>query len=141
MKTYKMKINGEEYSTKIKKYKNDLVIVEVNGLDYEVHLEKERRKENIVRSDKARPALDFVKTSAKPAVATPGVVVAPIPGLILRILVKEGETINAGDTVLILEAMKMESEITSTASGVVTKIIAREGISVQESDPLIEVGE
>jgi glutaconyl-CoA/methylmalonyl-CoA decarboxylase subunit gamma len=141
MKTYKMKINGEEYKTRIKKYKNDLVIVEVNGLDYEVHLEKERRKEDIIRSDKTKPALDFVKKISKPVVAAPGAVLAPIPGLVLRILVKEGDTINIGDNVLILEAMKMESEIASTAGGTIKKINVKEGDSVQESDTLIEVGE
>ncbi|RLC52071.1 MAG: acetyl-CoA carboxylase biotin carboxyl carrier protein subunit [Candidatus Cloacimonadota bacterium] len=141
MKTYEMKINGEEYKTRIKKYKNDQVIVEVNGLDYVVQLEKDRRKEDIVRSDKAQPSLDVVKKVSKPVVAAPGAVLAPIPGLVLRILVKEGDKINVGDTVLILEAMKMESEIASTASGTINKINVKEGGSVQESDTLIEVGE
>ncbi|OPX28812.1 MAG: hypothetical protein B1H06_02505, partial [Candidatus Cloacimonas sp. 4484_143] len=119
MKTYEMKINGEKYKTRIKKYKNDQVIVEVNGLDYVVQLEKDRRKEDIVRSDKAQPSLDVVKKVSKPVVAAPGAVLAPIPGLVLRIIVKEGDKINVGDTVLILEAMKMESEIASTASGTI----------------------
>ncbi|HHE64686.1 MAG: acetyl-CoA carboxylase biotin carboxyl carrier protein subunit [Candidatus Cloacimonadota bacterium] len=141
MKTYEMKINGEKYKTRIKKYKNDQVIVEVNGLDYVVQLEKDRRKEDIVRSDKAQPSLDVVKKVSKPVVAAPGAVLAPIPGLVLRILVKEGDKINVGDTVLILEAMKMESEIASTASGTINKINVKEGGSVQESDTLIEVGE
>ena len=141
MKTYEMKINGEKYKTRIKKYKNDQVIVEVNGLDYVVQLEKDRRKEDIVRSDKAQPSLDVVKKVSKPVVAAPGAVLAPIPGLVLRILVKEGDKINVGDTVLILEAMKMESEIASTASGTINKINVKEGVSVQESDTLIEVGE
>ena len=141
MKTYEMKINGEKYKTRIKKYKNDQVIVEVNGLDYVVQLEKDRRKKDIVRSDKAQPSLDVVKKVSKPVVAAPGAVLAPIPGLVLRILVKEGDKINVGDTVLILEAMKMESEIASTASGTINKINVKEGGSVQESDTLIEVGE
>jgi glutaconyl-CoA/methylmalonyl-CoA decarboxylase subunit gamma len=141
MKTYKMKINGEKYDAKIKKYKSDQVIVEVNGIDYEIELETtDRRKTEIVRSEKIRPTIDVVKTPSKPIAASAGSVLAPIPGLILRILVKEGDSVNAGDPVLILEAMKMESEITSTIAGVVNNISVKEGTSVQEGEALIEVG-
>lgn len=141
MKTYKMKINGEKYDAKIKKYKSDQVIVEVNGIDYEIELEKtDRRKTEIVRSPKTQPALDVVKTPSKPVVVSAGSVLAPIPGLVLRILVKEGDRVNSGDPVLILEAMKMESEIISTATGIISKISVKEGASVQEGEALIEVG-
>ena len=141
MKTYKMKINGEKYDARIKKYKSDQVIVEVNGIDYEIELEKtDRRKTEIVRSEKTKPALEVVKTSSKPVAASAGSVLAPIPGLVLRILVKEGDSITAGETVLILEAMKMESEITSAITGIISKIHVKEGDSVQEGEILIEVG-
>lgn len=141
MKTYNMKINGEKYEAKIKKYKSDQVIVEVNGIDYEINLEQpERRKKEIVRSEKTQPVLEVVKTSPKPLVAAAGSIVAPIPGLVLRFLVNEGDSVKAGDPVLILEAMKMESEITSTATGVVKKINVKEGASVQEGEALIEIG-
>jgi len=141
MKTYKMNINGEKYDARIKKYKSDQVIVEVNGIDYEINLEHlERRKKEIVRSEKTQPVLEVVKTSPKPAVTAAGSIVAPIPGLVLRFLVKEGDSVKAGDPVLILEAMKMESEIASTATGVVKKINVKEGTSVQEGEALIEIG-
>ena len=141
MKTYKMKINGEKYDARIKKYTSDQVIVEVNGIDYEIELEKtDRRKTEIVRSPKTKPALEVVKISSKPVAASAGSVLAPIPGLVLRILVKEGDGITAGETVLILEAMKMESEITSATTGIISKIHVKEGASVQEGEILIEVG-
>lgn len=141
MKTYKMKINGEKYDARIKKYKSDQVIVEVNGIDYKIELERvNRRKPEIVRSKKTQPVLNVVKTPSKPVAASAGSVLAPIPGLVLRILVKEGNNINAGDPVLILEAMKMESEIASTATGIIKKIRVNEGASVQEGEVLIEVG-
>ncbi len=141
MKTYKMKINGEKYNAKIKKYKNFQVVVEVNGIDYEIELEKgDRRKPEIVRSQKTQPALDIVKVPSKPVVTTAGSVLAPIPGLVLKILVEKGDNVNAGDPVLILEAMKMESEIASTATGIIKKIRVKEGASVQEGEVLIEVG-
>lgn len=142
MKKYKMKINGEKYEAKIKKYKADQVIVEVNGIDYEIDLEKaHRRKSDIIRSERTQPALNVVKQPSKPVTTSAGTVLAPIPGLVLRILVNEGDSVNMGDPVLILEAMKMESEITSTASGKVNKISVKEGSSVQEGEVLVEVGD
>lgn len=141
MKTYKMTINGEKYDAKIKKYKSDQVIVEVNGIDYEIELEKtDRKKTEIVRSQKTQPVLDVAKTPSKPVATAAGSVLAPIPGIVLHLLVKEGDSMNAGDPVLILEAMKMESEIASTATGIISKISVKEGASVQEGEVLIEVG-
>ncbi len=141
MKTYIMKINGEKYDARIKKYKSNQVIVEVNGIDYEIELEKtDRRKTEIVRSEKTQPMLNVVKTSSKPIATSDGSILAPIPGLVLRILVKEGNSVKTGDTVLILEAMKMESEIASTATGIIKTINVKEGASVQEGEILIEVG-
>ncbi|OPX26970.1 MAG: hypothetical protein B1H06_05125 [Candidatus Cloacimonas sp. 4484_143] len=141
MKTYQMKINGEKYDAKIKKYKKFQVVVEVNGIDYEIELEKtDRRKTEIVRSQKTQPTLDVVKKPSKPVAASAGSVLAPIPGLVLNLLVKEGDSVNAGDPVLILEAMKMESEIASTSTGIINKINVKEGTSVQEGEVLIEVG-
>lgn len=144
MKTYKMKINSEKYDVRIKKYKGTYVLVEVNGIDYGVDMEIEHQpKVQLVRSPKATPSLDVAKSAEKKQkISTqPGSVLAPIPGLVLRILVKEGDLVNVGDTILILEAMKMESEIASTASGLVKKINVKEGQIIQEDDVLIEVGE
>ena len=94
----------------------------------------------MVRSKKTQPTLNVVKTPSKPVVASAGSVLAPIPGLVLSLLVKEGDSVNAGDPVLILEAMKMESEIASTATGIISKIYAKESASVHEGEVLIEVG-
>lgn len=142
MKTYKMLINGEKYEAKIKKYKGTFVLVEVNGMDYGVELDVENvPKVQLVRSQKTAPILNGLKKSEKRQPAVPGSVLAPIPGLVLRILIKEGDEIAVGDKILVLEAMKMESEIVSTAGGIVKSIRVKEGESVQEDDILIEVGE
>ncbi|HPR17545.1 MAG TPA: biotin/lipoyl-binding protein [Candidatus Cloacimonadota bacterium] len=142
MKIYKMTINGEKYNAKIKEYKGNYVLVEVNGIDYGIELEVENKPVvQLVRSQKSSPALNVTKSTVNKQPAQAGSVLAPIPGLVLRILVKEGDTIHVGDTILVLEAMKMESEIASTASGIVKSINVKEGSSVQEDDVLITVGE
>ncbi len=84
-------------------------------------------------------------TPAAPAAPTPtpageGVVTAPMPGKILRILVKEGEQVKTGQGLLILEAMKMENEIPAPKDGVVKRILVKEGDTVNTGDPMIEIG-
>ena len=78
--------------------------------------------------------------SPTPAPAGEGVVTAPMPGKILRILVKEGEEVKTGQGLLILEAMKMENEIPSPKDGVVKKILVKEGDTVDTGQALIELG-
>lgn len=68
------------------------------------------------------------------------VVTAPLPGVILDIKVKVGDAVKAGQTVAVLEAMKMENEIEATASGTVTAVNAGKGDSVLEGAAIITIG-
>ncbi len=63
---------------------------------------------------------------------------APMPGLIVSVSVKEGNLVKSGDTVLILEAMKMENVIRATGEGTVKKILARKGDRVEKGQTLVE---
>lgn len=141
MKTYKFKINKDKYTAKILEYKGDSVIVEVNGGSYHVEIEHEATKtKKLVRSQKPTTAVTPISTPKK-AVAGAGSVIAPIPGQIHTVLVKEGDMVNAGDPVIILEAMKMESEINAVATGKITKLAVKQGENVQEGQLLVEIGE
>ncbi len=87
----------------------------------------------------AAPAPAAPKAPAAPvAGGTP--IVAPMPGMIIRYDVKEGDSIKEGDIVLILEAMKMENSIASTAAGTVKQINFKDGDSVQKDDVLLVIG-
>ncbi len=66
-------------------------------------------------------------------------VLSPLPGTILDIKVAEGQAIQAGECVVILEAMKMENEIPSDFAGTVTKILIDKGAVVQSGDVLAEI--
>ncbi|MDP8220573.1 MAG: biotin/lipoyl-containing protein [Candidatus Stygibacter frigidus] len=142
MKKYKLTIDEKEYDTRIVEYESDRVIVKVNGHDYEVNIDTDARKvTQIIRSPKKSPDLGVLGSHEKKKVSvSPGTVTSPIPGLVISIKVAEGDTVAKGDTIIILEAMKMESEIASTASGTVKKIFVKEQQSIQEDDPIIEVG-
>jgi len=66
-------------------------------------------------------------------------VVAPLPGTILKIFVKEGDTVNAGDKLLMMEAMKMENEVLAEKGGTVKSIKVSQNDSVLQNDSLIEI--
>lgn len=85
---------------------------------------------------KAAPA----PAAAKPAAnAGSGSVVAPMPGTILKVLKKDGDAVKAGDVVLVLEAMKMENEITAPVDGAIASLSLAEGSTVGGGDLLFEV--
>ena len=142
MKKYKLNINNKEYNTRIVDYTGNRVIIKVNGSDYDVKVTPEEQSvTRIIRKEKTTPDLNVLKNQQKKKAPTaPGTVVSPIPGLVLSVKVAEGDTVNAGDTIIILEAMKMESEIASTASGTVKKVLVKEQQTLQEGDAIIEVG-
>ncbi len=78
--------------------------------------------------------------AAAPAPAGASVVEAPMPGKILKLSVAVGASVASGDVLLILEAMKMENEISAPVSGTIREIRAREGDSVNTGDVLVVLG-
>jgi acetyl-CoA/propionyl-CoA carboxylase, biotin carboxylase, biotin carboxyl carrier protein len=69
-----------------------------------------------------------------------GTLVSPLQGTVLRVNVKQGEDVDAGAVVCVIEAMKMENEITATVAGKVTELNVKEGASVSAGDPLATIG-
>ena len=85
----------------------------------------------------AAPAAALV--SAAPALAAGEVVKSPMPGNILKINVTVGQKVNEGDTLLVLEAMKMENEIAAPKAGTVAQIIVSKGAVVETGAPLVVI--
>lgn len=94
-----------------------------------------------VIAPKPAPQAPESVTNAKPAAPVIGnnMVMSPLPGKITKITVKVGDQVNAGDTVLLLEAMKMENSITTECSGKIKAIMVAEGDQVQNGQNLIEL--
>lgn len=85
----------------------------------------------------AAPAAASV--SSAPALAAGEVVKSPMPGNILKINVTVGQKVNEGDTLLVLEAMKMENEIAAPKAGTVAQIIVSKGAVVETGAPLVVI--
>lgn len=145
MKEYKYKINGNSYNVNIGDIEDNVAQVEVNGVAYRVELEA--KKAAAIKSVQSpRPAAAPRTPSGEKVIAKPQAgnanakaVKAPLPGVVLSIPVKVGDTVKADDTVLVLEAMKMENAIHAGANGSVKEILVAAGDSVLEGSPLIVI--
>lgn len=159
MREYNYKIKGVDYNVKIKDVEGKVANVEVNGIDFEVELE------NAVAAAKpvVRPAAAHTSApAAKPASAAPAAaaasapaakpaasaggssagkyaVKAPLPGTINDIKVSVGQEVKKGQTVVILEAMKMENNIDTERDGKVAEVRVQKGDAVMEGAVLVTI--
>ena len=142
MKEYKYKINGNLYNVVIGDIEDNIAHVEVNGTHYTVEMEK-KPKAAPAPKPVARPvakpaAAPAAAPAAKPAAASAkSGVKSPLPGVILDIKVKVGDEVKKGQTIIILEAMKMENSINADKDGKVTAINVSKGESVLEGTDLV----
>lgn len=124
--------------------------ISIDGQEYLVEMEEIGGVQQAAPVAPAAPTVEPVQAtseaSASPAPATPSdpvgsdALTAPMPGAILKILVNVGDTVKQNQSLLILEAMKMENEIVASNDGVVTGIHVQQGDVVNPGEPLITVG-
>lgn len=150
MKTYLMKINGENFEARIIEFTADHAKVEVNGVEFAVEFstESSQTETKAVQTEKPVQSMPQVNTSvssgsAATAPSQSGVktVVTPLPGLILETKVQVGDRVEEDQILFVLEAMKMESDVFSTHSGTVTKILVNKGDNVIDGQVLLEIGD
>lgn len=144
MKEYKYKINGNEYKVAVGDIENNIAQVEVNGVPYKIELEEKVATSVKVQTAHPAPA-PRTETGSKvinKATVSAGeeAVKSPLPGVVLDIKVKVGDSVTKGSTIAILEAMKMENNINSPKDGVVKSISVNKGDSVLEGTVLLIIG-
>lgn len=165
MAKYEYKVKGVDYVVEIQDVEGNIANVTVNGIPFEVEMKqpvkagKQKVKltdgQNNISANSAASAgsaqgsnsagsssaasPDSVSSSkqATPAAGKP--VVAPLPGTINDIKVKVGDKVNAGDTVVVLEAMKMQNNIDAETSGTIASINVNKGDAVMEGDTLVTI--
>ena len=143
MKQYKFKINGNDYNVAINSTNGNLADVTVNGVSYQVEMENSMPAAAPVQAaPQASAPQPAAATAPAPAAKPAGegkAVTSPLPGVIIEVSVKEGDTVAAGQKVAVLEAMKMENEIQAEKAGVVTKIHVSKGDSVLEGASIVTI--
>ena len=161
MKEYKYKINGNEYSVAIIDLEGDKAAVEVNGVSYQVDILTEGYTAPAPRPAATPAAAPAPAPAAAPAAPAPApqpiapaapaaepaapagkgtAVQSPLPGVILDIKVAVGDQVKAGQTVAILEAMKMENNINAECDGVITAIKVSKGDNILEGSDIVIIG-
>ncbi len=145
MKEYKYIINGNEYSVNIEKIEGNQANVTVNGKAYDVEIAgKETTKPTPAKptttATSPKPAAAAAPKPATTAPAGEGTPFkAPLPGTIVDIKVTAGQQVEVGDVVLILEAMKMENEITAEKAGTIASISVNKGDTVMEGTTMFTI--
>ena len=161
MKEYKYKINGNEYSVAIIDLEGDKAAVAVNGVSYQVDILTEGYTAPAPRPAAKPAAAPAPAPAAAPAAPAPApqpiapaapaaepaapagkgtAVQSPLPGVILDIKVAVGDQVKAGQTVAILEAMKMENNINAECDGVITAIKVSKGDNILEGSDIVIIG-
>ena len=140
MNQYKYTINGNKYEVVVGDITDNIATLTVNGEEFKVEMEKQaepEKKKPVVRA--AAVAADDAPAADKGAVNKANAVKAPLPGVITDILVEVGQEVQAGDNVIVLEAMKMANNLQAEKSGKVTAICVKVGESVMEDDALVVI--
>ena len=150
MKKYELTIKGKKFDVEVKDFGGATAKVAVNGNEYDVDITYKGGEVVAFTPATPRPAAPRAAAAAAPVAAAPAAapagdvsgnnVVAPMPGLIMKVLVKVGDTVTAGQKVMTMEAMKMENDINSGTAGTVKAVLVKEGDNVKEHQPLVTIG-
>ncbi len=142
MKTYKLKINGNAYEVAINSIEGNIADVTVNGASYQVDMENAPAAAvaaPAVQAPAAQPAAATAAPAAQPASGAGTKVTSPLPGVIIEVSVKVGDAVKAGQKVAVIEAMKMENEISATKDGTISAIHVSKGDSVLEGADVVSI--
>jgi biotin carboxyl carrier protein len=116
----------------------------IEGRSYETHVDGAKNKYHVALVGSAFDVIledELSSRISSKAGAAPGdqshVIVAPMPGLVVEVKVSAGEPVQAGQAVIIVEAMKMQNELTAAAPGVVSEVHVRSGDAVASGQTLL----
>ncbi len=151
MKKYQYKVQGVDFDVEIQEVEGNIAKVNVNGIPFEVELQQPinaAKHPTIVKSKVAAPAAVPAAPAAPAASPAPAAgaagagsaVKSPLPGTITSVQVKVGDTVAVGDTLVVLEAMKMQNNIESEYAGTVTAVNVAPGDVVMEGGVLLSIG-
>ena len=134
MKEFKFTIDGKQYNAAVNELEDNFAEVTLNGKTYKVELEKE---EASAAAAVRRPAAAAASAAAAPAGLM--TVKSPLPGSIVKVLVKAGQAVKKGDVLLTMESMKMENNVTAEADGTVKVVYVEPGKTVMQDDKLLDL--
>ena len=153
MKKFKFSIDNNPFEVAVTELENGQIDVEVNGSNYIVTIDREGTKAANAPAPKAAPvaAPKAAAPAAAPKAAAPAAAPAPaasgavktvksaLPGSVTKLVMEVGQAVKKGDTVMMIEAMKMENEIKAECDGTIAKFHVAAGQSVMADDKLFDI--
>ena len=143
MRKYNLTVNDNNYEVVVKEVTDKIARMEVNGVEHTVAINEIQSLVLPVTIPKAVASAQPSKLAAlhgvPGAVVRPGGVIAPMPGQIKAILVREGDRVLSGQKLLIMEAMKLENKIPANRDGIVKQIMVRDGDIVSQGQELVVI--
>lgn len=153
MNKYQYKVGGVDYEVEIAEVEGNIAKVNVNGIPFEIELKSpiNPARHPSLSTPKVvppvqQPTVQAPSPSSSPVSAQPSAanvsgvpLKAPLPGTISEILVQAGQRVNAGETVLVLEAMKMKNNIETETSGTVSAILVKPNDTVKEGEVMLVI--
>lgn len=138
MKKFSFKIRGHKYDVEVMHQEGAIVDLDINGSKYSVELDQEiqiKKTPTLIRT-----AVQTHKPIQKKKASSSSLQVkSPLPGNIIQIIVKAGDTVSVGDKLLIYEAMKMENIVLAEKPGIINKINVVVGDTVLQDDVLLDI--
>lgn len=131
-----LSIEGKQYQVTLKDLTARPIIAEVDGQTYEVWPEEEQTLVPTAKSSAPTPAVPAA-VAPVPAAAGSLTLSAPLPGVIISIEVKEGQSVSSGQDLYVLEAMKMKNSIKANRSGKIASIHVNPGDLVKHNQPIL----
>ena len=141
---YRVTVDGRALDVDHREAGPHFVSLLIGGRSYEAGLEKRPDGYDVVLAEdvvhvELRGASEGVAAAARKADGGPARILAPMPGRLVRVLVQPGQQVQAGDGLLVMEAMKMENELRSPRAGRVAELAVSEGQAVETAALLVVV--
>lgn len=134
MKKFKFKINGSEFEVSVNEIEKNVAEIEVNGTPFTVEIEKQEKVSTINR----KPAGKVAPIVSPKSTVMASAIKAPLPGSIMKVLVKAGQNVKRGDLLMTMESMKMENNILAENDGIIRNVHVQPGQTVMQDDVLID---
>tara|TARA_B100001540_G_C15372937_1_gene446534 strand:+ start:26 stop:448 length:423 start_codon:yes stop_codon:yes gene_type:complete len=140
MKKYNFEIDGKKFEVEVNLLNSNDAQVKVNDKNFDIKISNNLSEPKKSEPKKSEPKKSEPKISDQSVQGNPGDLLALMPGKILKVLVSEGQKIKMGEPVIIMESMKMEQTIVSSADGVINSINVNEGETIEVGSVMIVIG-
>ena len=140
MKKYNFEIDGKKFEVEVNLLNSNDAQVKVNDKNFDIKISNNLPEPKKSEPKKSEPKKSEPKIPDQSAQGNPGDLLALMPGKILKVLVSEGQKIKMGEPVIIMESMKMEQTIVSSADGVINSINVNEGETIEVGSVMIVIG-